>query len=256
MKQLKDLNTPILIFSGTLLFLLLILLIIMILYLYQRKRIFQFKEISLLKIQFAQTLLVTQNEIQEQTLRKISQELHDNISQKLGLIKLQVNQMQYHNPAIDFTDAKDVITGTIADLRALSKSFHPDRISTIPLKDSIENELLLVKKASDVSIEYNIDADDELLQPEQKIILFRIFQELLNNAIKYANASQIDISLISALNELTLSVKDNGVGLPEVYQKGIGHTSIQNRVEMLKGKFELGSQAGTGTQATVTLPLA
>ncbi len=208
-----------------------------------------------MKMQFEQTLPTTQNKIQEQTLRKISQELHDNIGQKLGLIKLQVNQMQYHNPAIDFTDTKDVIVGTIADLRALSKSFHPVRIASIPLKDSIENELTLVKNASDITIQHTIHADDELLQPEQKNILFCIFQELLNNAIKYANASQIDISLSPANNTIYLTVKDNGAGLPANYQKGIGHTSIHNRVELLKGMFELSSEAGGGTKAVLTVPL-
>jgi signal transduction histidine kinase len=252
--EFKDVNTPILIISGTLLFLLLILLIILVLYLYQRKRFLQFQEITLMKVQFEQTLLTTQNEIQEQTLRKISQELHDNIAQKLGLIKLQVSTLQYQNPNFDLADTKDVIVGAIADLRALSKSFHPDRIASIPLKDSIENELTLVKNASDITIQHTIDADEELLQPEQKVILFRIFQELLNNAIKYSQGTQIDISLTSANNSINLTVKDNGIGLPKNYQKGIGHTSIHNRVELLKGLFELSSVEGGGTKAVVAVP--
>lgn len=244
-----------LIVSLCIFFLLLAFIIIIITLAYGKRKQKHTLEVQALKHEFSQTLLTSQNEIQEQTLRKISQELHDNIAQKLGLVKLQVSTLQYQNPTIDYTDTKDVIVGTISDLRALSKSFHPDRIASIPLKDSIENELTLVKNASDITIQHTIDADDELLQPEQKVILFRIFQELLNNAIKYSNASQIDISLISALNELTLRVIDNGEGLPEVYQKGIGHTSIHNRVELLKGKFDLWSQANRGTNAAVTIPL-
>jgi len=254
MDESKGLSIQIIIIAGTLLFLLLVLIIMLVLYLYQRKRFLQVTEITQLKGSFEQILLTTQIEIQEQTLRQISQELHDNISQKLGLLKIQINQLQSQNPTLNLLDCKVVLTETISDLRVLSKSFHPDRIGSIPLKENIENELTLVKRASGSSIVYSIDGDDDSLQPEQKIILFRIFQELLNNALRYANASKIEVQLRFDDNFISLYIQDNGDGLPVDYQKGIGHTSMQNRVNLLQGSFHLESERGKGTLAKVEIP--
>ncbi len=193
-------------------------------------------------------------ETQEQTLRNISQELHDNISQKLGLAKLQLNQLQTMQPGADVGPTKSVISDAIADIRSLSKSLHPDRISSIPLKESIEHEINLLRHASPATFTCNIEQDSEALTPDQRIILFRIFQELLNNALKYAHASAIEV-LLATNGNITLSVMDNGTGLPPDYQKGIGHTSIQNRVTLLKGSFHLESIPGKGTVAKVKIPI-
>jgi signal transduction histidine kinase len=93
-----------------------------------------------------------------------------------------------------------------------------------------------------------------MLTPEKRIILFRIFQELLNNALKYAEATIINISLTTFENSVTLKVQDNGIGLPPNYQKGIGHTSIENRVKILNGRINLEGNSGTGTCAVLKIP--
>ncbi len=228
---------------------------LILLFLVFRKRRIQHRfEIMEMKHQFSQTLLTSQIEIQEQTLRNISQELHDNISQKLGLAKLQLNQIQSLQPDVAIGPTKSVITEAIADIRSLTKSMHPDRIATIPLNESIEYEINLLRNATPVSFLCNIEADPAAITADQKIILFRIFQELLNNALKYAHATQINI-LFETKDRMTLSVADNGIGLPVEYQKGIGHTSIINRATLLKGTFHLVSNPGNGTVAKVLIPI-
>jgi signal transduction histidine kinase len=240
--------------AATILFLLLTTFIILFILKYQKRRQQHLLEVQNLEHQFSQTLLSSQIEIQEQTLRNISQELHDNISQKLGLAKLQLNQLRTMQPGADVGPTKAVISEAIADIRSLSKSMHPDRIANIPLKESIEHEINLLRHASPATFTCHIEADPESLSADQRIILFRIFQELLNNALKYAKASTIEV-LLTTNDNITLSVIDNGAGLPPDYQKGIGHTSIQNRVTLLKGSFHLGSNAGKGTVAKVEIPM-
>jgi signal transduction histidine kinase len=255
MESLKESDTVFFVIGGTLIFTLLIFLVIMVLHFYQRKRFAHFKEITLMKSKFDEALLSSQIEIQEQTLRNISQELHDNISQKLGLAKLQLNQLQTIQPGVEIGPTKSVISEAIADIRSLSKSLHPDRIANIPLKESIEHEINLLRNASPATFTCNIEADPAFLSSDQRIILFRIFQELLNNALKYANAPTIEV-LLTANDTITLALIDNGQGLPPDYQKGIGHTSIQNRVTLLKGSFHLESNASKGTVAKVVIPVA
>lgn len=239
--------------SFTLLIILILTFFISIVILYQKRRDQHLLEVKTLEHQFSQTLLSSQIEIQEQTLRNISQELHDNISQKLGLAKLQLNLIQANQPAVNVSETKTVIMDAIEDIRALSKSMHPDRIGTMPLRESIEHEISMLKNASSALFNCTIDADPEIITPEQRIILFRIFQELLNNALKYSQATNVEV-MFSITENITLSVIDNGIGLPASYQKGIGHTSIQNRAGLLKGTFHLESIPGKGTNARVEIP--
>ncbi len=236
-------------------FILFAVVLVLIMLAYGRRKQRHLLEVQHMKFEFSQTLLTSQMEIQEQTLRNISQELHDNISQKLGLVKLQLNQLQQAQPTIDLGETKGVITETIADIRALSKSLHPDRIASIPLKESMEHEIALLKNATQVTINCHIDENLEFLTPDQRIILFRIFQELLNNALKYAEATIITISLTPSENGIILQVQDNGIGLPPNYQKGIGHLSIENRIKMLGGAFELLSDPQSGTVGKIKFPL-
>ena len=254
MEQSKEINSILLVIGGTLLFLLLIFLIIMVLFFYQRKRFAHFKEITLMKSEFDEALLSSQIEIQEQTLRNISQELHDNISQKLGLAKLQLSHLELTQPAVNTAAVKAVISAAIADIRTLSKSMHPDRIAAISLEESIANEISMHVNVSEIEITFSKDGLSDRLNADQRIIIFRIFQELLNNSLKYAQSTRINV-LLYAGESLRLTIDDNGKGLPENYAKGIGHTSITNRVQLLKGVFTLESKPGKGTRASIDIPL-
>lgn len=237
--------------AVTILLTLFIGFIISLLLLFQKRKQRHLLDMANAKAEFSQTLLTAQNEIQEETLSHVSQELHDNISQKLGLAKLQLYSLQQSNNKEDIGEIKEVISAAISDIRELSRSLHPDRISSISLQESIGHEVEKLEKAGAFSVKTAIAADDDLSK-EQRIILFRIVQELLNNAIKYSKASLLKISL-SCTPCITLIVEDNGVGLPQDYKKGIGHTSIQNRVRLLKGEFVMESLAGYGTKAIVRL---
>lgn len=238
--------------AATLLFLLLALILVSFVLLFQKRRLSHRYEMEQMKEAFQRTLLTTQNEIQEQTLRNISQELHDNISQQLGLLKLQVSQLQQQNPLLDLSDTKQVLVNTLSDLRSLSKSLHPDRIASTPLDESMYIELELAKRASGITLSYDIHPDDGLM-PEQRIILFRIFQELLNNALKHASATEIHISLQLG-QSLLLKVIDNGKGLPKDYTSSIGHLGIHQRAKALQGIFSVESSPGMGTIAKVEFP--
>jgi len=240
--------------SFSILVLLVITFIIAIFIQYQKRRQQHLLEVKDLKHEFSQILLSSQIEIQEQTLRNISQELHDNISQKLGLAKMQLNHLDVTQPNVNTANVKAVISAAIADIRMLSKSMHPDRIAAIPLEESIANEISMHDNVSEIEITFSKDGLSDRLNADQRIIIFRIFQELLNNALKYAHSTRINIFLYAG-ESLRLTIDDNGKGLSENYEMGIGHTSIANRVQLLKGVFTLESQPGKGTRASVDIPL-
>lgn len=99
-------------------------------------------------------------------------------------------------------------------------------------------------------------SDPANLQYEQKIMVYRIIQELCNNTFKYAKASLVELNITHSKNKLNLHYKDNGKGFdPIKNKKGIGLRSILSRVEYYEGKFELNTSLNKGTEVMINLPL-
>jgi signal transduction histidine kinase len=241
--------------SGTLLFFLLILLISMTLHLYQRKRMFQILEISKLKTDFEQVLMTSQIEIQENTLRDISQELHDNISQQLGLVKLQLSQIQHQGEVAGINDTKAVVSRTIEDLRNLSHSMHPDRIASFSLRENLLFDLEKIKKLGNLTVEENLEPDAENLGKDKKVIIYRIVQELLNNFLKHSEASFLGIMVSYTATTINLLIEDNGRGMEAGHHAGIGLMSIKNRLGLLKGIMVMENKTEKGLKITIEVPL-
>jgi two-component system, NarL family, sensor kinase len=238
---------------GTVAFLLLLIVLLLVLANYQKRKAKNEKNIAQMQAKFHEDLGRAQLEIREETLRHISQELHDNISQQLGLVKLQLYHAERMTPGLLLEEPKSNITQALEDIRLLSKSLHPDRIGKVPLSESVKYEIERIKKASGVNIGFKQEPDLPEIDPEKQIFLFRIFQELLNNSLRHANATEISINLGFNNNEMTLSITDNGIGLPPNYSKGIGHTSISNRVALLGGDWRLNNMPGKGLEAVISI---
>lgn len=248
-------NITLLAITGTLLFFLLLLLISMTLYLYQRRRMNQIMQLSKLKTDFEQVLMTSQIEIQENTLRDISQELHDNISQQLGLVKLQLSQMQMQVGAPDIGETKAVVSRTIEDLRHLSHSLHPDRIATFSFKENLLFELEKIKKLGSFNIEKNIETDAENLVNDKKVILYRIVQELLNNMLRHAQATCFSMGVSYTPTHIHLQLEDNGRGLAAENNPGLGLISIKNRLNLLKGTMNMENKSEKGLKILIEVPL-
>lgn len=241
--------------AVTLLFLLLSLVIILIMVILGKRRQKHLLELQALEYRYQENLMSSQIEIQENTLRHISQELHDNISQQLGLVKLQLTQMQMQGGDVGLTDTKTIVTRTIEDLRSLSHSLHPDRIASFSLKDNLLYELEGIKKLGTLEVQESIEPDAENLGNDKKVIVYRIVQELLNNCLKHANATQLQVSVSYSPNQLQLTLADNGHGISTEKQEGIGLISIKNRLNLLKGNLEMESLPGKGLKISIEVPL-
>lgn len=248
-------NIKLLAISGTLLFFLLLLLISITLYLYQRKRLNQILEISKLKTDFEQALLSSQIEIQENTLRDISQELHDNISQQLGLVKLQLSQIQIQAEVAGISETKAVVSRTIEDLRDLSHSLHPDRIAAFSLKENLEFDLEKIKKLENLTVEKDLEQDAENLGKDKKVILYRIVQELISNFLKHAQATFLNLKVSYSPTTIYLQMEDNGIGMEAGKRSGIGLISIKNRLDLLKGTMVMENKPGKGLKIMIEVPL-
>ena len=249
---------------GTIIILILCIFIITNLLLYYFKRKNHFKQQATLKEKYRKEILITQLEIQEQTLKNISQEIHDNVGQVLSLAKLNLNMMDIAKTEqlqgrIDNTLSQ--VSKAINDLRDLSKSFNTDNITAIGLVKSIEYELEMISKTDFLKSSFEKTGVIKKLESQKELILFRIVQEALHNIIKHAGAKTVKVLVAYTDKELDLQVTDDGHGfdLSPLDQEGetgfgLGLRNMQNRAKLIGAAFSISSNKDAGTLVKIVLP--
>lgn len=205
-------------------------------------------------------LLSTQIEIQRQTMQHIGREIHDNVGQKLTLASLYTQQLAFENKAPQVNESIEniskIINESLSDLRELSKSLTDDTIDTLSIDQLISNEVKKINALQQFSIAFENDVPNLELLYHSKSIVFRIFQEFVQNSIKHAQCDSIVVQLKSNDSSIELHLKDNGKGFDmHSSSNGIGLINMKKRTELMGGTFHLHSQPQKGTQLTVVLPL-
>lgn len=231
-----------------------------------KKKMVHMEEKRKLQTEFKETLLQTQLEIQEQTLKNISQEIHDNIGQVLSLAKLNVNTMNCDEPEKlreKIADTKLQISKAIQDLRDLSRSLNTDYVIDMGLLRSVEYELEMIRKAGAIDTQLQVEGTSYRLEQQQELIIFRIVQEILHNIIKHAKATMISVQFNFRPELFSLSVSDNGVGFDaskldsaDYSGFGLGIRNMYNRAKMINTKFSLRSTPGEGVSIQLELPIS
>jgi len=220
----------------------------------KRYRKYEAEKVEMRK-QFELEKLQSQLEIQEQTLKNISGEIHDNIGQILSLVGLQISTIPTNKPEkIDQTS--ELLDRAIEDLRNLSKRLDTDRITSIGIIEAITHEMKLIERTGKFVTELSVEADFEMLSPDKTIILYRIIQEILNNIIKHSKATKISIQLRDNDSEDILVIEDNGIGfdMKSMEGKGLGLNNIVNRAKLIGGIATINSSINHGTNITFKIP--
>lgn len=243
----------VLIFSGA---------VIYALFSYQRKKFRHQQELLEIREANTQALLQSRLAIQEQTLDHISKELHANISHLVSLININLSEILPQSPLNqreNIIETKSLAKQLMSELKNLSASLNTDHIIHIGFVKALENELnRLVKKYEVVTTK---NGEEYRMLPEHEIILFRLCQEVLNNVVNYANATQIATSLTFSPDYFTLTIADNGVGFNveealrrSAEKQSTGLLNMKERAAVIKSEFTISSQNGEGTIVTIHIP--
>ena len=202
--------------------------------------------------EFQNELLRTQMEIQEQTFKTISQEIHDNIGQVLSLAKMNLSKFEMDRLNSDeaVLSAKSLVSKAVSDLRDLSKTLNADTISTVGLLKSIDLELQLVEKTTGIKTSMQEKGNPHLLSPQQELILFRIVQESLHNSIKHASPTLLSVVANFENGNFYLTVADDGTGFDfsTIHGGGSGLHNMQSRSKLIGAEWKLESATGKGTK--------
>lgn len=202
--------------------------------------------------------------IQEQRL-DISRELHDNVGSQLTFIISILDNLK--SSSVQFDDAIDKKIDTLTNFANKSISELRDTIWVLNSKQLSLSELKsrmlnFIKDAGEsvdaIRFQFDFDIQNDIqLSSKQAINLYRILQEIVNNAIKHANAKDITVSISQIKNELQIKISDTGIGFDyeSKKKKSFGLTNIQNRIQEINGSLQVVSNEEKGTHYSITVKL-
>lgn len=222
----------------------LIFIALLLLYLWNAKRNAQ------LQHRFQQERLASIIEGQEQERSRIAKELHDGIVQDLTVLKMEMRQQ---NEFLESSAKLDKIT---KEVRELSYQMMPVTLREMGLVAALEELLHRSLSKNGIAFEFEHFNYDQRLSEKIEVSIYRICQELLNNVLKHAGASQVSVVLRKSESNLTLIFEDNGKGFDvETSKKGIGLESLNSRIAFLNGNLEIDSSEQKGTTAFIRIPI-
>jgi signal transduction histidine kinase len=210
------------------------------------------RNINQLRETFAQDLIKTQ----EQERQRISKDLHDSVGQNILFIK---NRLQLIAPETDPT-LNSSINNALEEVRNIAKDLYPNQLEQYGLSSAVEALCSMVSESSGIFASSDLEGLDAVLNKDAKINCYRIIQECMNNTIKHASATAIRISSNHQGNQVELVVQDNGKGfdtslLERKAHYSFGMINIQERIRMLRGKFDLESSLNKGAKITFSIPV-
>ncbi|WP_347925730.1 histidine kinase [Pontimicrobium sp. SW4] len=209
--------------------------------------------------EFEEELVKTQSEIQEQTLKNIGQELHDNVGQLLAVANMQLSlvaSLTKDTVKTKVDETKEVISDVIREVRGLSKVLNSEAILNFGLQESIQNEIDRLNRLKSIDATLTIEGEERELHNKDAIILFRILQEFLSNTIKYAKAQNFDVNLKYLEDSLIIIAKEDGKGFDvDKIKKGSGLINMKNRAMLINTKYTLKSQLNEGTELELIYPI-
>ena len=210
---------------------------------------------------FEEEIAQAQTETQEQTLKNIGWELHDNVGQLLSFASMQLSilKMQVADDVKDkFKDTSDALKDSLAEVRQLSKTLNNEVVLNIGFEKSITNELNRLKKMKFTSAELKIIGDKkEFSNRKHEIIIFRILQEFLSNSVKYSEAKNLNVTLDYKPEILIITAEDDGKGFDiNKVEKGSGLINMKSRATLINAKLNLNSKPNEGVKMIIDYPYA
>lgn len=197
---------------------------------------------------------------QEKERSRIASDLHDEIGPRLSSMKMTLNSFSL-NEEIDQQRLEKVnqnIDDMVQRLREISYDLMPSRLLHHGLISALKQYIFHLTTPG-LLIDFQAEEENLSLTEQKSINLFRIFQEIIHNTVKHANASKLTISLKKEDNLLNFEAKDNGCGFNIAQQKdsshGLGLKNLVRRVELLGGELYIDSKSGEGSHYSFQIPL-
>jgi two-component system sensor histidine kinase UhpB len=194
---------------------------------------------------------------QEGERRRLAAELHDEIGQTLTAAAIQIEHAADtgHDSPDDLRRIADTVRGSLDEVRRIARELRPEALDDLGLVNALISLCSRLASQGDLRIERRLERPPDLA-PELELVIYRVAQESLTNVIRHSGASLATVGLGVEGQNLTLSVVDDGHGLPAdlpVHTAGI--SGMRERARLVHGKLEITSRPGQGTTVRLELPL-
>jgi len=263
MAQSGELGVSTMILIGTVGMLLLAMAVILFFLVYQRRLLAQQEKLQEVQAQQQKALLQASLQSQENERRRIAKDLHDEVGANLSTINLFTKSLEkFIAPATKgaqmLDQTKALIEATVTSVRAISKDLLPATLDRFGLIDATRELCERINQTGELTVKFESQTQEERLPVTDELTLFRIVQELFNNTLKHAKASEIQLFVHYNAHNLKVVFQDNGVGFDVVAlqnsedsTKGLGLKNLESRAQILQATLTYHCPPEGGTQVNI-----
>jgi PAS domain S-box-containing protein len=202
---------------------------------------------------------------QETERKRIAAELHDGLGQALMVAKMRLRAIERSLPAgepdKECEDLLGYLDEVIENVRRLSHDLMPPALEDLGLQTALRHLLDELAKYSGIRLLTDLDDIQDIFSPEKQLIIYRIFQECLNNITKHAHATEVSVAIKREPGGVSCRLEDNGSGFDvqkvlagDSRKRGLGLAAMDERVRMMGGSLQVWSQPGSGTRISFLIP--
>jgi signal transduction histidine kinase len=228
---------------------------------YSNRKIFERLECLSTQRRVLAAKLIT---VQEEVLRSVSRELHDEFGQILTAVSAMLGRAERKGVPPDsplrteLSEVREITHNTLEKMRSLSQMLHPAVLDDYGLVKAIEWYTEVFEKQTGIATNISISGTPIRVRGQEAIHCYRIVQEALNNAAKHSAAKLTEVEMIFAPETLTIHIRDFGRGMvvnKKQDKVGLGLIAMQERAELVSGKLTVSSILNSGTTVTLEMPL-
>ncbi|WP_345242324.1 sensor histidine kinase [Pontibacillus salipaludis] len=203
-------------------------------------------------------------EAQEEERRRLSREIHDGPAQMLANVMLRSDlidrtfrQRGVNEALKEIKEVRGMVRSALYEVRRIIYDLRPMALDDLGLVPTLKKYLATIEEYNNMDIPFTAYGEDKRLDPKYEVALFRLVQEAVQNAVKHAEASKIEVKFELKRSLVNIIVKDDGRGFDtsQKKEKSFGLVGMKERVEMLDGEISIDSQLGSGTIIMIQVPL-
>jgi two-component system sensor histidine kinase UhpB len=194
---------------------------------------------------------------QESERKRLARELHDEISQTLTALLLEVGRAAKDAPpelADRLASAQETARSSLAEVQRIVRELRPEALDDLGLATALDVLSDRVSEQTGLRIASRLEADLPPLRPEEELVVYRVAQESLTNVVRHAEASLTELKLEHTSAGTVLSVRDNGRGLDGRTNAGKGIRGMRERAFLIGAELSLQSPPGGGVEVRLVLP--
>jgi signal transduction histidine kinase len=199
---------------------------------------------------------------QEEERSRLARELHDDITQRLALLAIELGRDERDTPnsvaGAGVQSARDGLVRLSRDVHDLSYRLHPSILEDLGLHAALQSECAYFSETCPIQLDVKLDECPDKIPRDVALCLFRVTQEGLRNIARHAEATRAAVRLKYVDGGLELTVSDNGKGFDSIERRGrtsLGHASMRQRVFLLGGTIDIAGRPDHGTTISVRVPL-